>query len=521
MNNQSHKNMQATTTVGANDDVLLSLQYLEQSLTRAALKAPHIISAKELLTLRYALRLAALNQFEPGAALGERGRGDISIAPSHLAALRDILLNEMAPRMARAKTPQKRLAAALRSLRSLEIEVINARQQLLAQHVNDFSPKELDAELANKKLILVAGGGGGAGYVYTGAMARLMAEGIAPSYIVGSSIGALQGAFWARDPQPDYQRFLEFTKTLLMADVFGTPRRKVDFTLPGVMRLHLQGVMQELANETGEPLRIRDLAIPYEAVVGGVQSRIWERIPGFLPTDKPKGRRDRIRSVLARSAWQLSTLITPNLLDEVVLGRDDHTQDFDVLEAIGFSAAIPGVIQFDPVERSERMQKALSTLCEQRQLTAIVDGGVVNNVPARVAWRGVQGGKIGTRNAYYLALDCFQPQLHRKHLLLWPVTQAVQLQMPANRSYFDWLQQFKPTLSPANFLPSPADLNQSWAWGWAQMEEALPQIKESMKPLDIRALSLASQPAKQTKSQGLAKKPLLKQINTTEHLHVS
>ncbi|MDX1496328.1 MAG: patatin-like phospholipase family protein [Salinisphaeraceae bacterium] len=484
----------------ANDEILLSLQYLEQSILRALHKMPGFLTPSEVLNLRYTLRFASLKQFGPGAAKGQEGsRGDVDIAPETLAGLRSVLLNEMAPRMARAKSPRRRLLAAARSLPELKPLLLAARQQLLECHVNDFSEQELDDEIAHKKLVLIAGGGGGAGYVYTGAMARLQVEGLVPDYIVGSSIGALQGAFWARDKRPDYQGFFDFAKTLTPADVFDAPSGVSRYSFPGMLRLHLAGLESELSDADGNRLQIRDMAIPYEVVVAGVQASILERMPSFLSGEQTKGRRAHLRSVLAKRAWQLTTLITPNLLDEVVLGRDEQTAEFEVLEAAGFSAAIPGVIQFDPRQRSRHMHHLVANLCKQRELMAIVDGGVANNVPAKAAWRGVQGGKLGSRNAFYLALDCFTPQTHYKQLLLWPVTQAVQLQMPANRAYFDWLQQFKPTLSPANLLPNPTDFDLSWAWGWEQMSAALPVIKKSLEPLDLAALH---QPTKARRESG-------------------
>lgn len=472
----------------ANDEILLSLQYLEQSILRALHKVPGFLTPSELLDLRYILRFASLKQFEPGAAKDQRSRSDVQITPEILAGLRNVLLNEMAPRMARAKSPRRRLMAAARSLPKLKPLLLAARQRLLESHVNDFSEQELDDEIAHKKLVLIAGGGGGAGYVYSGALARLQVEGLLPDYIVGSSIGAMQGAFWARNKEPDYQAFLDFTKTLKPADIFDVPSGIPKYSLPGVLRLHLAGLESELSDADGKRLRIRDLGIPYEVVVAGVQASILERMPGFLRGEQTSGRRNHLRSALGKRAWQLTTLITPNLLDEVVLGRDKETAEFDVLEAIGFSAAIPGVLQFSPRQRSRHMHHLIARLCKQRELLAIVDGGVANNVPAKAAWLGVQGGKLGSRNAFYLALDCFTPQTHYKQLLLWPVTQAVQLQMPANRAYFDWLQQFRPTLSPANLLPDPADLDLAWAWGWEQMNTSLPVIKKALEPLDLAAL---------------------------------
>jgi len=465
----------------AQEDVLLELQALEQTLLRARLARPQWLAEGDYQLLRYALRLAALDRFEPGAAQGRRGRGDVQVDPTLLQPFRALLLLSLATALRRDTAMREALPRLGRAAQKL-------RKRLLLRHGGDFSAAELDAEIAHKKLVLVAGGGGGAGYVYLGALARLMAEGIAPDYIVGSSIGALLGGFIARQRRPDYAALLDLAKRLNFADIFGAPRAVSRHSLPGVMRLHLRGLIEVFAHASGDPLQLHQLEIPYEAVVAGVHARIGERRLGLLPAPQSAGRSRRHADRLAGRAWQLTTLLTPNLIDEIVLGRDELTRQFDVIEAVGFSAAIPGVLHYDPWRRSERMRGLLAQLCRERRLAAIVDGGVANNVPAKTAWRGVRSGRIGTRNAWYLAFDSFMPQTHRKHILLWPVTQAVQLQMPANRPYFDWLLQFRPTLSPANLLPSPSDFDRAWGWGWQQMEEILPMVQAALAPVELAAL---------------------------------
>jgi predicted acylesterase/phospholipase RssA len=476
------------TAQGLEEEALLGLQRLEQALVRAHLKHPEPMLPREYQRLRYALRFAGLDRFEPGAAQQQRGRGDVAVDQSLLAPFRDELLKAMHGPLRQEQDAKQRLCAAAVALKPLERGLHEARKAVLRRHANEFSADELDAELCQRQRVLIAGGGGGAGFVYTGALARLQEAGINPSYIVGSSIGALLGAFVARNPLPDYPALLDFAKRMTAAGIFATPRVLATHSMPGLFRLHLAAFVQEFQGQDGTALRLRDLAIPYEAVVGGIRARVYDRIPALLRSPRQDGQR-RMAEQIAERMWQLTTLITPNLIDEIVLGRDERTRDCEVVEAIGFSAAIPGVLQFDPQQRSENMRELLAWLSNERQLAAIVDGGVANNVPAKIAWRGVHGGRIGTRNAYYLAFDCFRPQADRSHVWLWPVTQAVQLQMPANRPYFDWLLQFRPTLSPINLLPTPEELDQSWEWGWQQMDAILPMIAKALESIPREALA--------------------------------
>lgn len=69
-----------------------------------------------------------------------------------------------------------------------------------------FNYEEIDAPIAQKKvmqleikpkLALVLGSGGPRGYAHIGVLKVLEGAGIKPDLIVGSSVGALIGAFWS------------------------------------------------------------------------------------------------------------------------------------------------------------------------------------------------------------------------------------------------------------------------------------------------------------------------------------
>ena len=467
---------------------LLLLKGLEQSLVRAHVAQPGPMLPREFYRLRYAIGLASLDRFSPGAGIGTSGRGDVQIDASLVLPFRSRLIEQLQPALHRQRDPSARLCDAAIVLRELEAPMKALRARLLEHHRNDFSAAELDREIGHKRLVLIAGGGGGAGFVYIGALQRLRADGLIPDYIVGSSIGALLGAFVARQREADFDALLAFAKAMTAGSLFGPPKLLAPHGLPGLLRLHLGGFADAFRGADGQPLQIKDLEIPYEAVVGGIRSRVYDRIPAPLRSPRPNSRQRRLSDLLAERMWQLTTLVTPNLIDEVVLGRDEATRQCEVIEAMGFSAAIPGVLQFEPLSRSPAMEAMLSALRQERQLAAIVDGGVANNVPAKPAWRGVRSGRIGSRNAFYLAFDCFRPQVDPRHLWLWPVTQAVQLQMPANRPYFDWLLQFQPTLSPINLLPAPEEMDHAREWGAQQVDVLVPMLQKALVPLPADAM---------------------------------
>ncbi|HWU69149.1 MAG TPA: patatin-like phospholipase family protein [Stenotrophobium sp.] len=461
---------------------LLKLQRMETTLVRAVLAHPKFLLAREYQQLRYLLGFARLHVFAPGAVDGARRRADVAVDQDILAPLREQVLQDLYPCLRRSST-RERLSGCSQALAALQAMLGPVRKQLLERHCNDFSEAELDAEVGRRALVTVMGGGGGAGYVYIGAAARLRAQGMASDYLVGSSIGALIGAVLSRSRQLDVESLLAWAKSLRVRDLFARPYVGATHTLPGLTRLHLKGMHQLLSHADGSPLRLKDLEIPYEAVTAGVRTAVYQHLPATL-REVSAGRRGKSFSkLLSERMLLLGALVTPHVMRAIVLGRDDTTADVRVVDAVGLSAAIPAVLQYEPPQRDAQTDAILARIREQEQVALFVDGAMASNVPARIAWEGVQAGRIGTRNSFVLALDCFHPQWDARHLWLWPVAQAVQLQLPPQRMYYDWLMQFSPTLSPVNLLPSNADFDQAFKWGWQQADIMLPFLLKALEPV--------------------------------------
>ena len=471
---------------------LLKLQRMEMSLVRASLAQPSFLLDKEYALLRYALGFARLHRFVPGAALGAPPRAELEVDQSIVEPLRELVLRVLYPSLRAAESARARLGACAAAVAPLAVAVSAARSELLRRHGEALSAAELDAEVGRKALVTIAGGGGGAGYVYIGAAARLRAEGLSSDYLVGASIGALIGAFLARSRQLDVEGLMAWAKALRVRDMFARPYIGATHTLPGITRLHLHGMQRIMSHPDGSPLRLKDLEIPYEAVIAGVRSRVYDHLPATLREIVFRGASGKSFSrLLAERMLLLGAFVNPNVARALVLGRDESTRDIRVIDAVGLSAAIPAVLQYEPPQRDARSDEILEQLRRQEDVLLFADGGVASNVPARIAWEGVHGGRIGTRNAFYLALDCFHPQWDARHLWLWPVTQAVQLQLPSQRPYFDWLMRFEPTLSPVNLLPSAADFEQAFQWGWAQADVMIPFLRTALQPVSWEVASAA------------------------------
>ena len=461
---------------------------MERALLRADLERPGFLLAPELAEIRYALNFARLTVFQPGAAArgGPSGRTEV-LVEDEVEPVRAAVVEAFDGPLRLERRPADRLHRALAVARELRPKISEARARILERHANELSAAELDDEVGRKVLVSIAGGGGGAGFVYVGAYDALEREGIVPAYVIGSSIGALLGLFRARRKRADWNAYAALAASLEAGSLFGPPTVIPRHGLTGLFRLHLHAALgKHFLLDDGRPATIADLEIPYEAVIAGVRRRSLDRLPkAFLAPLVPSSG-ERFSERLATLMWHVGAFFDPRLVKAIVVGGDPETAAFDALDAAGFSAAIPGVFHYECDAADERMAAILVELCRREDVAAFVDGGVASNVPIEIAWRRVQAGKLGTRNAVYLAFDCFHPQWDPKHLWLQPITQALQLQLTRDAPFGHWIVRFESTLSPLTLVPDARAVESAVGWGRAAIAECLPLVRKLLEPFAWR-----------------------------------
>lgn len=462
----------------------LLLQKMENRLVRHHLANPDVLSGEQLRKLRYILNFARLADFEPGAAGpgGSRGRGDISVG-GQVAPWRSRVVDALYAPLREEPDPVTALEGAKDVLATLVDDQDDQRRVLIERHGSDFSATELDAEVGYKKLVTVLGGGGGAGFVYIGGMQRLLAAGQVPDYMIGSSFGSIIGSLVARELPVPIDEYAEWAKTVSYRAILGPERRRSRHGLAGMFTLRFDQFAHTLLSRAdGERMRMSDLAIPFDVVVAGVRRQPYAALPSRF--------RHRERSTLtlrslpflpigigpwvAARMWQVAAFIDLRVVKPIVISADGATRDVNVVDAASFSSAIPGVLHHETSD--PRMLPILDELCADQDVAAMVDGGAASNVPVELAWERVRDGRLGTRNACYLAFDC------PRHLWLVPITQAVQLQMVRNLPYADHLVRFEPTLSPVNLAPSAAAIDRACRWGRDSVEPAIAVTSALLEP---------------------------------------
>ncbi|MCH9735644.1 MAG: patatin-like phospholipase family protein [Actinomycetia bacterium] len=468
----------------------LLLQRMENRIVRHSLDAPDVISSEELRKLRYILNFARLADFEPGAAGpgGSRGRGDVSVG-AEIAPWRARVAEALHRPLREERDPATALRTAGQVLAGLADEQADQRRRLIDNHGNDFSAAELDAEVGYKKLVTVLGGGGGAGFVFLGGMQRLLEAGHVPDYLIGSSFGAILGAVVSRVLPVPIEEYVAWAKTVSYRAILGSERLRRRHGLTGMFSLRFDQFAHAMfSREDGEPMHMSDLAIPFDVVIAGVRRQSFAALPSryrrpelaALQLRSIPHRPIRIGPLVAARLWQVAAFIDSRVTKPVVIGDEDFTRQFNIVDAVSFSSAIPGVLHHETSD--PRMLPILDALLERNDIAAIVDGGTASNVPVELAWKRVREGKLGTRNACYLAFDCFHPHWDPRHLWLAPITQAIQLQMVRHAPYSDHLVRFEPTLSAVNLAPSGASIERARRWGHNSVDPAIPLISALVEP---------------------------------------
>lgn len=472
-------------------DPIYRLQRMERRLVRSALAHPDVLAAEELRRMRYLISFARLTVFEPGAAggAGRRGRGDVDVS-DELAQWRSKVIDAFAQSLGRERDREVRLQLAREVLRSLEAEQTEQREALLERHRNDFSPAELDAEVGLRSLVLVLGGGGGAGFVYIGALKQLVESGRIPDYMMGGSMGAILGGIFARELPVPIQQYVEFAHSLSYRGILGPEPRTRRHGLTSLFALRYDAFAADLFRRPdGEQMRMEDLAIPFDCVVSGVHQDLFGRLPARFRRQQLANVQGRglpfrpigIGPVTSSRLWQIASFIDARVVKPMVIGADELTRQFDVVDAQSFSAAIPGILHHEA--KSERMIALVDEWMAQKKVAALVDGVAAANVPVELAYRRLRDGRIGTRNGVVVALDSMHPRWDPKHLWMTPVTQAVAVQMIGNAPYADHLERMTPTLSPVTLAPNRAGMDRAIAWGEASMTALEPLLDALTAPV--------------------------------------
>ena len=458
------------------------LEEMEVALVRAATLDARLLTPNEEAILRTALSLARLYRVR------HEGR-DVGVG-SYVAPFREQVTRILTPVLLGSKPPTRERLVPL--VTHLKPETLKARDALLDRFRARLPAEAIFKEIREKSLVLVAGGGGGVAYVYLGVMSLLEEFGLRPSLIAGTSMGAIMGLFRARGVRFDQTEVVNIVRGLSWRKLFRVISTENRYGLPAALRLFLRAGIGRWFNagpHTAGGLKLNELAIPTLISVSGIRRgmlpRPVEAYEGLLNLSpmtllEPLSMARKVQEAMGALA---EFFTQPEIMEHLTLGLDEGTEDFDAMDAAGFSSALPGVIHYDVLRDDTRMRGMLDDLFERKGLFRLIDGGLTDNLPAKAAWRAVHKGHIGTRNAFILGLNGFSPKLSTP---LWlPLERLAALTVQPNRPYAHLVKDFKRTLSPLDIVPSVELVTRAVDWGRKQINDEMPFICRMMTPLPM------------------------------------
>jgi hypothetical protein len=169
----------------------------------------------------------------------------------------------------------------------------------------------------------------------------------------------------------------------------------------------------------------------------------------------------------------LELAVSRRVFVPIVLGADPETAQLEALDAAGFSAAIPALLHYDILRDDAGARRVVDGVFERHDLTALVDGALVNLLPAHRAWRELEAGRIGSRHYWIVALDAFVGARGRNRLLL-PLQHALAATLQRDRAYWDLYVPFREAPFVLDIVPRPALLREAARAGGAEIEAAIP-----------------------------------------------
>ncbi len=364
------------------------------------------------------------------------------------------------------------------------------KEEVLHAHLGRLTKSDLDRELSEKALVMAVGGGGGCGYVHLGVFSVLEQLALQPKLIIGSSIGSILGSFRAREPHFRDSTVRAVTHGLTFKRLFRILDTDCRYAMPGTLRLYLRtSLARFFTRDDGEGMRIGDLPIPFIVVVTGVQRSLAQEVKDYEAMFRQELRRGalgrllHLKDLVKNMAVFLSRLMaTAGALRPIALGIDEATRQFDVLDAVGFSASVPAVIQYDIHREDPRMHALVQQILSTHNVDALADGGISSNVPARFAWEHVQSGGIKTRNAFVLGLDCFAPQIGRNMLFL-PLQRIAAENVSRDAPFAHLLFTYRRVLSPTSLVPRLRSLELAIKNGREEFLKEAPFIQKMLEPL--------------------------------------
>lgn len=457
----------------SNDAGKQRLSQIEAQMVKLSLDMPEVIDGKLYEILRWALSFARISKIKTGQA------SVVTIDSSLLNFRKDLLalLTDEFDNFNLSKTKQN--LNLIKNLLKEEYESI------LSLFSSNIQQQDLDKAIQKRPFGLTLSGGGGTSYVFLGALEVLEEAKIKPQVITGTSMGAIIGAYRAQTHKYTMDKFAELISSTSWEKIARAYSGTSKYGIPATFRLYIRETLGSEFSVNGTYLKIKDLAIPFRVCVAGISigssypQKDLDMYAHLL--DSTQGDPQKITDKSSSVISQILSF-TQKPLKALYLGSCPLTKEFDVMDAVGFSSAIPGIFHYDIFRDDKTMAKIINELFEREKIFRLIDGGFVDNLPVVAAKKAVEDGECDGFDPFLLALDSFSPSIN-KSLLFYPMMKFASENSKEGHALSSLSIKFKNVLSPINFIPTKESFNLAVKYGKTEMLTYLPYLQEILKPL--------------------------------------
>lgn len=121
------------------------------------------------------------------------------------------------------------------------------------------------------RVAFVLGGGGVLGSAEVGMLRALIERGVWPDLVLGTSIGAINGAMIAADPRPQTVERMQELWLSMASEVFGSMTSRLSTMARSLTHAHSSRPLRSMLTREVGAARIEDLAIPFQCVAASIE----------------------------------------------------------------------------------------------------------------------------------------------------------------------------------------------------------------------------------------------------------
>jgi predicted acylesterase/phospholipase RssA len=352
-------------------------------------------------------------------------------------------------------------------------------EELLSLYQNRLTKNDFYKAIESRPLALVLSGGGGSSYVFAGALDLFAKSGIKPNIIAGASMGAILGAIWAKEGSFDLYYVKKLIETASIKNVIKPTTSISKYTLPATLSLRLR--FPELFNADYN-LRLNELKIPLIVAVGGLVHIEGQK---DLTLEEYE---DLSRSVLHglkinndKNFISAISQVLRKPIKAIYLGSDTESQQIELINALGLTAAIPGVFQYNISKNHTQTLALLKKIMIKENILRFIDGGFIDNLPSEQALICIQENSIAV-DPFVVALDGFTSSLNQ-NIFYYPMLRFALKTSVGGKKHANLTIHFDQSLSPLNIFPSIKAFEQISDIGRIKAQMHLALIKKLLEPI--------------------------------------